>query len=326
MVTFIRLLLLATWGVSSIYDFEDDIIRSKLGGLWLEFLVLATLLGIAVVMMLVSWQVKISDKNFSFDKFDPVQMPAYYLNGCIVAIPILCLFDFSIKATCYEVLFFRPNTTAFGVISMVEFWFRYASLSHTWLMLVTFIKEALDKPNMSYMTNGDIINNRNSQIVRRNNSSIWEKPSFIKQRPKTPQLEQISENTESYSRSESPSRRSRSRQSRPPSHSRPPSRQSQRNSLNQSEKERYSQHYSDSEQRSSARNSMIRQSSHGPSIQQIEEEEEIDNYGFEPQNETQVIYNWLITCLPTLISIHSTRAAQAIDHGQSHVYPITKKK
>ena len=291
MVTFIRLLLLATWGVSSIYDFEDDIIRSKLGGLWLEFLVLATLLGIAVVMMLVSWQVKISDKNFSFDKFDPVQMPAYYLNGCIVAIPILCLFDFSIKATCYEVLFFRPNTTAFGVISMVEFWFRYASLSHTWLMLVTFIKEALDKPNMSYMTNGDIINNRNSQIVRRNNSSIWEKPSFIKQRPKTPQLEQISENTESYSRSESASRRSRSRQSRPPSHSRPPSRQSQRNSLNQSEKERYSQHYSDSEQRSSARNSMIRQSSHGPSIQQIEEEEEIDNYGFEPQNETQVIYN-----------------------------------
>ena len=58
MITFVRLLLLATWGVSSVYDFEDEIIRSKLGGLWLEFLVLATLLGIAVLMMLVSWQVK----------------------------------------------------------------------------------------------------------------------------------------------------------------------------------------------------------------------------------------------------------------------------
>ena len=56
--------------MSSIYDFEDDIIRSKLGGLWLEFLVLATLLGIAVIMMLVSWQVKISDKDTSFDKYD----------------------------------------------------------------------------------------------------------------------------------------------------------------------------------------------------------------------------------------------------------------
>lgn len=216
-------------------------------------------------------------------------MPAYYLNGCIIAIPILVLFDFSIKATCYEVLFFQPHTTAFGVISMIEFWFRYAALSHTWLMLVTFIKEAQDKPNMSYMTNGDIINNRHSQIVRRNNSSIWEKPSFTKQRSRTPQLEQISENTESYSRSESPSRRSRSRRSRPPSRQSA----SQRNSLNPSEKDRsyHSQHhYSDSEHRNSVRNSMIRQSSHGPSIQQIEEEEEVDDYGFEPQHEVQVLH------------------------------------
>ena len=67
-------------------------------------------------------------------------MPARYLNGCVIAIPILCLFDFSIKATCYEVLFMSPHTTAFGVISMIEFWFRYAALSHTWLLLVTFIK------------------------------------------------------------------------------------------------------------------------------------------------------------------------------------------
>ena len=70
MVTFIRLLLLATWGVSSIYDFEDDIIRSKLGGLWLEFLVLATLLGIAVIMMLVSWQVKKMIRTLHFDKYN----------------------------------------------------------------------------------------------------------------------------------------------------------------------------------------------------------------------------------------------------------------
>ena len=35
---------------------------------------------------------------------------------------------------------------------------------------------------------------------------------------------------------------------------------------------------------------MIRQSSHGPSIQQIEEEEELDDYGFEPQHEVQVLH------------------------------------
>ena len=40
-----------------IENFFDLLKRSKLPGLWLEFLVLATLLGIAVLMMLVSWQV-----------------------------------------------------------------------------------------------------------------------------------------------------------------------------------------------------------------------------------------------------------------------------
>ena len=55
--TFIRILLLATWGVSSIETFDDEFIRSKLPGLWLEFLALAGLITIAVIMILVTWQV-----------------------------------------------------------------------------------------------------------------------------------------------------------------------------------------------------------------------------------------------------------------------------
>ena len=180
------------------------------------------------------------------------------------------------------------------------------------------------------MTNGTLANNRNSQIVRRNNSSIWEKPSFSKRR--VPQLEQISEDTESYSqtqrsatpsrRSASPSRRSaspsrRSRRSR--QSGRPPSRQSRlgikasiqfsvcllsavkhfwpldfRSSTHQSEQysdgepHRNSVRNSEFEVRNSVRNSMIRQSSHGPSLQEQHIHEEVDEYGFEPQHEVQV--------------------------------------
>ena len=169
------------------------------------------------------------------------------------------------------------------------------------------------------MTNGSLANNRNSQIVRRNNSSIWEKPSFSKRR--VPQLEQISEDTESYSqtqrsatpsrRSASPSRRSaspsrRSRRSR--QSGRPPSRQSRlgikamelfwpldfRSSTHQSEQysdgepHRNSVRNSEFEVRNSVRNSMIRQSSHGPSLQEQHIHEEVDEYGFEPQHEVQV--------------------------------------
>ena len=175
-----------------------------------------------------------------------------------------------------------------------RFGFNAIALSD-WSKLQPFL-ESQDKPKLSYMTNGNMANNRHSQIVRRNNSSIWEKPSFSKRR--VPQLEQISEDTESYSqtarsatpsrRSASPSRRSRrSRQS-----GRPASRQS-RSSTHHSEQysdgepQRNSVRNSEFEVRNSVRNSMIRQSSHGPSLQE-QHIEEVDEYGFEPQHEVQV--------------------------------------
>ena len=62
------------------------------------------------------------------NQHETFQLSVRYLYGCIVALPILFLFDFSVKATCYEVLFMSPTASAFGVVSLIEFWIRYAAL------------------------------------------------------------------------------------------------------------------------------------------------------------------------------------------------------
>ena len=63
-----------------------------------------------------------------------------YLYGCIVALPILFLFDFSVKATCYEVLFMSPTASAFGIVSLIEFWIRYAALVSSNIMYFSNVK------------------------------------------------------------------------------------------------------------------------------------------------------------------------------------------
>jgi hypothetical protein len=44
-----------------------------------------------------------------------------------VAIPIIFIFDFSIKAVCYEAIFLSP-VSGFGILSLIEFWIRYGAL------------------------------------------------------------------------------------------------------------------------------------------------------------------------------------------------------
>ena len=109
-----------------------------------------------------------------------------------------------------------PTASAFGVVSLIEFWIRYAALvsncykfmsftlltpikTQTWLLLVTYIKEISPDETGIYMAGG--ANSRNSQIVRRNNSSIWEKPRLHPKRVTSsvpPNLPHISERSESY--------------------------------------------------------------------------------------------------------------------------------
>ena len=52
----------------------------------------------------------------------------------------------------------------------------------TWLLLTTYIKEVQPTTGAVYMTANGNTGSRNSQIVRRNNSSIWEKPSLLPKR------------------------------------------------------------------------------------------------------------------------------------------------
>ena len=71
--------------------------------------------------------------------------------------------------------------------------------TQTWLLLVTYIKEISPDETGIYMAGG--ANSRNSQIVRRNNSSIWEKPRLHPKRVTSsvpPNLPHISERSESY--------------------------------------------------------------------------------------------------------------------------------
>ena len=58
--------MLATWGIATIPSWQNEHVRRRLPGLWLEFVVLVALVSIAVTMILVTWQVSsIEQLNFS---------------------------------------------------------------------------------------------------------------------------------------------------------------------------------------------------------------------------------------------------------------------
>ena len=175
------------------------------------------------------------------------------------------MFDFGIKAVCYQTLFMLP-VSSFGIISLIEFWFRYGCLAQTWLLLTSYIKEVRPTPSGAIYMPANGSTSRNSQIVRRNNSSIWEKPSLLPKRTAStaPNLHDISEHSDTYKEntitykshnshpdihSTSPSRSRRSSRGISRSHransrqsSRDTSRHSRPNSIHKDDNSRYSSH------------------------------------------------------------------------------------
>lgn len=131
------------------------------------------------------------------------RFPTKCLYPCIVGIPIIFIFDFSIKATCYEVVFLTP-VSGFGILSLIEFWIRYGALIQTWLLLTTVIRcpDPLKSDEHIYRPSSSIYHPQStSSIIKRNNSSLWEKPSQLPKRNASipPNLPQISERScESY--------------------------------------------------------------------------------------------------------------------------------
>ena len=72
--------------------------------------------------------------------------------------------------------------------------------TQTWLLLVTYIKEVLPAPSSGIYMAANGVNSRQSQIVRRNNSSLWEKPNLLPKRNASmaPNLHAISEHSETF--------------------------------------------------------------------------------------------------------------------------------
>ncbi|CAG5095137.1 Oidioi.mRNA.OKI2018_I69.XSR.g14049.t1.cds [Oikopleura dioica] len=141
----------------------------RLAGIWIEFTLLVILIVLSIVMMLVA-----------------LKLPRRYLAPSIILIPFLILIDFAVKATCYESVFFNP-TSAFGVISLVEFWIRYVLLFQTWTLLLTAIRRpAFDHSDSVYNSSGSTFYragasaSANGSSIARSNSSKWEKPPFKK--------------------------------------------------------------------------------------------------------------------------------------------------
>jgi len=158
--------MLSSWGMMSI-NFQKK--NMRLVGIWIEFALLVILIVLSIMMMLVA-----------------LRLPRRYLASSIILIPFLILIDFAIKATCYESVFFNP-TSAFGVISLVEFWIRYVLLFQTWTLLLTAIKQPdFDHSGSIYNSSGSTFyRNGNSRSAKgsslaRSNSSKWEKPPFKK--------------------------------------------------------------------------------------------------------------------------------------------------